>query len=153
MWDFIFGLTTGIIFLSLLESLIYVSTKSYKAKELAFSRYYKMDTLWLRTGSTDVLKFPYMDKLVSVIVKCDSLRGTNDDVRVYDAYINDVLCATSVKMFDGENCYYTFHIDDQFDEKEVWDILDTAHKKSEEQRKLEKVVKESTKRSVLEENK
>ena len=51
---------------------------------------------------------------------------------------------------DKYNDYYTFYVDKQFDEKEVWDILDTAYKKAEEQRKIDKIVKESTKRSVLE---
>lgn len=129
---------------------IYVSTKSSKMRDTMFHRYYIMDDLWLKTGLFKFLRFAYSDKIVDVEVKCNSLDGTNDKCRVYSAFINDIKCATAIKLRDKYNSYYTFYIDEQFDEKEVWDILDTAYKKAEEQRKIDEVVKESTKRSVLE---
>ena len=126
------------------------STKSSKMRGMMFYRYYIMYNLWLKTGSSNILTIAYSDKFVNIKVKCNSLAGTNNNCRVYSAFINDIECATAVKLRDNYNSYYTFYVDEQFDEKEVWNILDTAYKKSEEQRKLEKVVKESTKRSVLE---
>lgn len=131
---------------------IYISTKSYKMRDDMFHRYYIMDSLWLKTGSSNILTIAYSDKFVNIKVKCDSLAGTNNNCRVYSAFINDLECATAVKLRDKYNDYYTFYVDEQFDEKEVWDILDTAYKKAQEQRKIDKVVKESTKRSVLEES-
>ena len=132
---------------------IYCSTKSSKMRDEMFHRYYIMDELWLKTGLSNILTIVYSDKCVNIKVKCNSLAGTNENCRVYSAFINDIECATAVKLRDKYNSYYTFYVDEQFDEKEVWDILDTAYKRAEEQRKLEKAVKESTKRSVLEENK
>ena len=132
---------------------IYVSTKSSKMRDEMFHRYYIMDDLWLKTGSFKCLTFGYSDKIVNVNVERKSLAGTNDNCQVYSAFINDIKCATAIKLRDKYNSYYTFYVDEEFDEKEVWDILDTAYKKAEEQRKLEKAVKESTKRSVLEEKK
>ena len=129
---------------------IYVSTKSSKMRDTMFHRYYIMDDLWLKTGLNDILTIAYSDKFVDIRVKCNSLAGTNDNCRVYSAFINDIKCATAVRLRDSYNSYYTFYVDEQFDEKEVWDILDTAYKKAEEQRKIDKVVKESIKRSVLE---
>ena len=131
---------------------IYTSTKSSKMRDEMFHRYYIMDDLWLKTGSTRILTITYSDKFVNIKVTRNCLAGTNDKCMVYSAFINDIECATAVVLRDKYNSYYTFYVDEEFDEKEVWDILDTAHKKAEEQRKLEKVVKESTKRSVLEEN-
>ena len=151
MWDFIIGFAFACICMPIAFGIIYVSTKSYKAKDTAFMRYCKMDDLWLKTGSTKTFTFPYSDTLVNVVVKCNSLRGTNNDVRVYDAYVNDVVCATCVRIWDGQSCYYSFHIDEQFDEKEVWDILDTAHKRANEQREQEKVEKKTNKKSILKE--
>lgn len=129
--------------------LIYFNTKSCKMRDTMFHRYYIMDELWLKTGLSNILTIAYSDKIVDIKVRCNSLAGTNENCRVYSAFINDIECATAVRLRDKYNCYYTFYVDEQFDEKEVWDILDTAYKKAEEQRKLEKVVKESTKRSVL----
>lgn len=134
-------------------ALIYTNTKEYNMRDRMFHRYHIMDQLWLKTGLSNSLTIAYSDKFVNINVKCNSLAGTNSNCRVYSAFINDVECATAVRLRDAYNVYYTFYVDEQFDEKEVWDILDTAYKKSEEQRKLEKVVKESTKRSVLEKNK
>lgn len=131
-------------------ALIYTNTKAYNMRGTMFHRYYIMDELWLKTGLSNILTIAYSDKFVNVKVKCNSLAGTNNQCRVYSAFINDIECATAVKLMDKYNNYYTFYVDKQFDEKEVWDILDTAYKKSEEQRKLKKVVEESTKRSVLE---
>ena len=151
MWNFIIGFAFACICMPIVFGLIYVSTKSYKAKDAAFMRYCKMDDLWLKTGSTEILTFPYTDKLVSVVVKCNSLRGTNNDVRVYDAYINDVMCATCVRIWDGGDSHYGFYIDEEFDDKEVWDILDTAYMRAQEQRKEEKEKKHSSKKSILKE--
>ena len=133
--------------------LIYTNTKAYNMRDTMFHRYYIMDELWLKTGLSSILTIAYSDKIVDIKVKSNSLAGTNENCRVYSAFINDIECAKAVRLRDKYNSYYTFYVDEQFDEKEVWDILDTAYKKAEEQRKLEKVVKESTKRSVLEENK
>ena len=130
--------------------LIYTNTKAYNMRDTMFHRYYIMDELWLKTGLSNILTIAYSDKFVNVKVKCNSLAGTNGRCRVYSAFINDIECATAVKLMDKYNDYYTFYVDKQFDEKEVWDILDTAYKKAEEQRKIDKIVKESTKRSVLE---
>ena len=128
---------------------IYTSTKSSKMRDEMFHRYYVMEDLWLKTGSINILTIAYSNKVVNIKVKLSSLAGTNNNCRVYSAFINDIECATAVKLRDKYNVYYTFYVDEQFDEKEVWDILDTAYKKSEEQRKIDKVVKESIKRSVL----
>ena len=130
--------------------LIYTNTKAYNMRDTMFHRYYIMDELWLKTGLSNVLTIVYSDKVVNIKVKCNSLAGTNGNCRVYSAFINDIECATAIKLRDKYNSYYTFYVDEQFDEKEVWDILDTAYKKAEEQRKIDKIVKESTKRSVLE---
>ena len=129
--------------------LIYTNTKAYNMRDTMFHRYYIMDELWLKTGLSNILTIAYSDKFVNVKVKCNSLAGTNENCLVYSAFINDIECATAVKLKDKYNSYYTFYVDEQFDEKEVWDILDTAYKKAEEQRKIDKIVKESTKRSVL----
>lgn len=137
----------------LVVALVYTNTKAYNMRDVMFNRYYIMDKLWLKTGSSNILTIAYSDKFVNIKVKCNSLAGTNDQCRVYSAFINDIECATAVRLRDTHNVYYTFYVDKQFDEKEVWDILDTAYKKAEEQRKIDKLVKESTKRSVLEENK
>lgn len=134
-------------------AVIYTNTKSYNMRDIMLHRFYIMDQLWLKTGLSRTLKIAYSDKIVDIRVKRKSLDGTNDNCLVYSAFINDIDCATAVKLRDSYNCYYTFYVDEQFDEKEVWDILDTAYKKDEEQRELEKVVKESKKKSVLEENK
>ena len=133
--------------------LIYTNTKAYNMRDTMFHRYYIMDELWLKTGSSDILSIAYSNKFVNIKVTYKALAGTNGNCRVYSAFINDIECAKAVKLMDDHNSYYTFYVDEQFDEKEVWDILDTAYKKAEEQRKIDKVVKESTKRSVLEENK
>ena len=133
--------------------LIYTNTKAYNMRDTMLHRYYIMDDLWLKTGSSRFLTIAYCNKVVDIKVMCNSLSGTNDNCRVYSAFINDIECATAIKLRDKYNSYYTFYVDEQFDEKEVWDILDTAYKKAEEQRKIDKIVKESTKRSVLEENK
>ena len=130
---------------------IHGSTKSSKMRDEMFHHYYIMDRLWLETGLSNILTITYSDKIVDIKVKLNYLAGTNDNCRVYSAFINDIECATAVKLRDRYDCYYTFYVDEQFDEEEVWDILDTAYKQAEEQRKLEKVVKESTKRSILEE--
>lgn len=130
--------------------LIYTNTKAYKMRDSMFHRYYIMDDLWLKTGSSRILTIAYSNKIVDIKVNRSSLTGTNNNCRVYFAFINDIECATAVKLEDKYNSYYTFYVDEQFDEEEVWDILDTAYKKSEEQRKIDKIVKESTKRSVLE---
>ena len=137
----------------IVAALIYTNTKAYNMRDEMFHRYHIMDQLWLKTGLSNILTIAYSDKFVNIKVKCNSLTGTNDNCRVYSAFINDIECATAVRLRDKYNVYYTFYVDEHFDEKEVWDIFDTAYKKAEEQRKLEKVVKESTKRSVLEENK
>ena len=129
--------------------LIYTNTKAFNMRNEMFHRYYIMDDLWLKTGSSNILTIAYSDKFVNITVRCTSLAGTNNNCRVYSAFINDIECAKAVKLMDKYNSYYTFYVDEQFDEKEVWDILDTAYKKAEEQRKIDKVVKESTKRSVL----
>lgn len=131
-------------------ALIYTNTKAYNMRDTMFHRYYIMDQLWLKTGLSNVLTIVYSDKVVNIKVKHNSLAGTNENCLVYSAFINDIECATAVKLMDKYNDYYTFYVDKQFDEKEVWDILDTAYKKAEEQRKIDKIVKESTKRSVLE---
>ena len=133
--------------------LIYTNTKAYNMRDMMFHRYCILDDLWLKTGLSNILTIPYSDKFVNIKVKCNSLEGTNNNCRVYSAFINDIECAKAVKLMDKHNSYYTFYVDEQFDEKEVWDILDTAYKKAEEQRKIDKVVKESIKRSILEENK
>ena len=130
--------------------LIYTNTKAYNMRDTMFHRYYIMDEVWLKTGLSNILTIAYSDKFVNVKVKCNSLAGPNNQCIVYSAFINDIECATAVKLMDKYNDYYTFYVDKQFDEKEVWDILDTAYKKAEEQRKIDKIVKESTKRSVLE---
>ena len=129
--------------------LIYTNTKAYNMRDTMFHRYYIMDELWLKTGLSNILTIAYSDKFVNVKVKCNSLAGTNKNCLVYSAFINDIECATAIKLRDKYNSYYTFYVDEQFDEKEVWDILDTAYKKAEEQRKIDKIVKDSTKRSVL----
>lgn len=149
MGDFIIGFACACICAPLAFGLIYINTKSYKSKDTAFIRYMVMDDLWLRTGSTRTLNFAYADSLVDVVVKCNSLRGTNGDVKVYDAYINDIICATCVKTWDGENSYYGFYINEEFDEKEVWDILDIAHKRAKEQREQENAEKKINKKSIL----
>ena len=131
-------------------ALIYTNTKAYNMRDTMFHRYHIMDQLWLKTGSIKDITFTYADRFVHVRVNRHSLAGTNKNCVVYSAFINDVECATAIKLRDKYNSYYTFYVDEQFDEKEVWDILDTAYKKAQEQRELEKVVKESTKRSVLE---
>ena len=136
--------TVGVI------GVIYFNTKAYNMRYEMFHRYYIMDDLWLETSSGNSLTIAYSDKIVDINVKCNSLAGTNDNCRVYTAFINDIECAKAVRLRDKYNRYHTFYVDEQFDEKEVWDILDTAYKKAEEQRKIDKVVKESTKRSVLE---
>ena len=133
--------------------LVYTNTKAYNMRDTMFHRYCIMDDLWLKTGSSNILTIAYSNKVVDIKVKYNSLAGTNNNCRVYSAFINDIECATAIKLRDKYNSYYTFYVDEQFDEKEVWDILDTAYKKAEEQRKIDKYVKESTKRSVLEENK
>lgn len=130
--------------------LIYTNTKAYNMRDTMFHRYYIMDQLWLKTGSSNILTIVYSDEFVNIKVKCNSLAGTNNNCRVYSAFINDIECATAVRLRDKYNVYYTFYVDEQFDDKEVWDILDTAYKKAEEQRNIDKLVKESTKRSVLE---
>ena len=132
---------------------IYTNTKAYNMRDTMLHHYCIMDDLWLKTGSSNSLTIAYSDKFVNIKVKCNSLAGTNNNCRVYSAFINDIECATAIKLRDKYNSYYTFYVDEQFDEKEVWDILDTAYKKAKEQKELDKVVKESTKRSVLEENK
>lgn len=129
---------------------IQLSTKSSKMRDEMFHRYYIMDNLWLKTGSINTIRIAYLNKFVDIKVKRSSLAGTNENCQVYSAFINDIECAKAIRLRDKYNCYYTFYVDEQFEENEVWDILDTAHKKIEEQRKLEKVLKESTKRSVLE---
>ena len=111
-----------------------------------------MYELWLKTGSDNILSIAYSNKFVNIKVTYKALAGTNGNCRVYSAFINDIECAKAVMLRDKYNCYYTFYVEEQFDEKEVWDILDTAYKKSEEQRKIEKVVKDSIKRSVLEDS-
>ena len=135
---------------ALVIGLTYCSTKSSKMRDTMFHRYYTMDQLWLKTGSFHILTIAYSNKIVDIKVKRDCLAGTNENCHVYSAFINDIKCATAIVLRDKYNSYYTFYVDEQFDEKEVWDILDTAYKKAEEQRKIDKVVKESTKRSVLE---
>lgn len=129
--------------------LIYTNTKAYNMRDTMFHRYYIMDRLWLKTGLSRFLTIAYSDNIVHVRVERNSLAGTNNKCKVYTAFINDIECATAVELSEKYNCYYTFYVDEEFDEKEVWDILDTAYKKSEEQKKLDKVVKEATKRSVL----
>lgn len=129
---------------------IYTNTKAYNMRDIMYHRYYIMEQLWLKTGSSNILTIAYSNKIVNIRVKCNSLAGTNNNCRVYSAFINDIECATAVRLRDNYNSYYTFYVDEQFDEKEVWDILDTAYKKAEEQRKIDEVVKESSKRSVLE---
>ena len=152
MWDFILGFAFACIFMPIVFGIIYVSTKSYKAKDTAFMRYHRVNDLWLKTGSTGTLTFPYSDRLVSVVVKSNYLRGTNNDVDVYQVYINDVFCATCVNMWDGENSHYGFYIDKEFDDKEVWDILDTAYIRAQEENKKDEQKKEqSSKKSVLKE--
>lgn len=154
MWDFIAGFIFAFICTPIVFGNIYINTKSYKAKDTAFIRYDKMNYLWLKTDSTRTFTFPYNDTLVSVVVKCSSLRGTNNDVKVYDAYINDVMCATCVKIWDGENSHYGFYIDEEFDDKEVWDILDTAYITAQEENKKDKQKKEQlSKKSILKETK
>lgn len=152
MWNFIFGFVFACICMPIAIGSIYVSTKSYKARDTAFIRYDKMDDLWLKTGSTGTITFPYSDTLVSVVVKSNSLRGTNNNTRVYDAYINDVVCATCIKMWDGENSHYGFYVHEEFDDKEVWDILDNAYIRLQEENKKDKQKKEqSSKKSILKE--
>lgn len=130
--------------------LIYINTKAYKMRDTMFHRYYVMNDLWLKTGSSRTLTIAYSNKIVDIKVNRNSLTGTNNNCQVYFAFINDIECATAVKLGDRYNSYYTFYVDEQFDEEEVWDILDTAYNKTKEQRKIDKIVKESTKRSVLE---
>ena len=148
-WIIIFTVLLSCSVTLMIAGLMYTNTKAYNMRDTMFHRYYIMDDLWLKTGSSNILTIAYSDKFVDIKVKCNSLAGTNDNCRVYSAFINDIECATAVKLRDKYNVYYTFYVDEQFDEKEVWDILDTAYKKSEEQRKIDKVVKESIKRSVL----
>ena len=130
--------------------LTHTNTKAHKMRDTMFHRYYIMDNLWLNTSSNNDLTIPYSNKFVNIKVKSNALAGTNNNCRVYSAFINDIECAKAVKLMDNYNSYYTFYVDEQFDEKEVWGILDTAYKKVESQRKTDKVVKESIKRSVLE---
>ena len=140
------GITICTVLLScfitlIVVGLIYTNTKAYNMRDTMFHRYCILDDLWLKTGLSNILTIPYSDKFVNIKVKCNSLSGTNNNCRVYSAFINDIECATAVKLMDKYNSYYTFYVDEQFDEKEVWDIRDTEYNKAEDQRKIAKVVK------------
>ena len=135
--------TAGVI------GLIYFNTKACKMRGTMFHRYYVMGDLWLKTGSIKNLTILYGDRDVDVNVRLNCLAGTNKNCRVYSAFINDIECATAVKLCDEHNSYYTFYVDKEFDEKEVWDILDTAYKYSREQKELSEAAKLANKRSVL----
>ena len=130
---------------------IYTSTKSSKMRDEMFHRYYVMEDLWLKTGSINILTIAYSNKVVNIKVKLSSLAGTNNNCRVYSAFINDIECATAVKLMDKYNTYYTFYVDEEFDDKEVWDILDTAYKRAQEKRIEEEQKKKISKKSILKE--
>ena len=148
-------LITGFIFgciVSLFTYLfIYFSRKSEKKQMDMFSKYMIIDDLWLKTGSDRNIQFCYMNNDVKVCVKRNSIPYTDHYVSVYYAYINGIECAVAVKLRDGVDSYYGFYVSEEFDNKEVWDILVTAHKAAKEQRELEKYMKETNKKSILKE--
>ena len=127
MLDLIVGIVAGILVTLLIGSICFVSCNSYKVREKTFHNYFMMDELWLKTTTNKLNEFMYKGYLTKVSVKCNSLECTNHDVRVYSAYINDIKCATSVKSYDGASYYYTFHVDSDFDESEVIDILECCY--------------------------
>lgn len=146
-------LITGFVFgciVSLITYLcIFFGRKSQKKQMDMFSKYMIMDDLWLRTGSDRTIQFSYMSNDVNVRVKRNSIPYTDQDVSVYYAYINNIECAVAVKLRDSVDAYYGFYVSEEFDNKEVWDILVTAKKVAEEQKELEKHMKETNKKSIL----
>ena len=148
-------LVTGFIFGCIVSLFTYIiiffNRKSEKKQMDMFSKYIIMDDLWLKTGSDRTIQFSYMNNNVKVCVRRNSIPYTDHDVSVYYAYINDIECAVAVKLNDGVDSYYGLYVSEEFDSKEVWDILVTADKAAKEQRELEKPMKETTKKSILKE--
>jgi hypothetical protein len=46
---------------------------------------------------------------------------------MYGIYINDIYCASIMKINDGYQSYVSSHVVDQFIEEEIWGIVNTAH--------------------------
>lgn len=151
MWaiGFIFGCIVSLF----TYLFIFFSRKAPKKQMDMFSKYMIIDDLWLKTGSDRTIQFCYMNTNVKVCVKRNSIPYTDHYVSVYYAYINDIECAVAVKLRDGVDCYHGFYVSEEFDDKEVWDILATAEKTTKEQKKLEKHMKETHKKSILKETK
>ena len=151
MWNVILGFALGCVVSLLTYLFIFFSRKSEKKQMDMFSKYMIMDDLWLKTGSDRTIQFCYMNNNVKVCVRRNSISHTDHDVSVYYAYINDIECAVAVKLRDGVDAYYGFYVSEEFDNKEIWDILVTADKTAKEQRELEKHMKETNKKSILKE--
>ena len=144
------GFVLGCIVSLFTYFIIFRSRKSEKEQLDMFSKYMIIDDLWLKTGSDRFIQFCYMNNNVKVCVRRNSIPYTDHKVSVYYAYINDIECAVAVKLRDGVDSYYGFYVSEEFDNKEIWDILATADKVTKEQRELEKHMKETTKKSIFE---
>ena len=122
--------------------LIHLNSKAYKAQENMIDKYMILDHLWLRTGLSNSLAVTFKNQIVDVRVRCNCLPGTNKWVRVYSVDINNITCATGVRLHDGVTNTFSVCVDDEFDEQEVWGIIMAANNATleAEQEKVKKSV-------------
>lgn len=148
LWGNLFaGFMIGALVTTFVAALISAKSKSAKIQQDNFSKYYKIDDLWLKTGVDKVITFNYNNKALDLKVRCNRpINNTN--LRVYSIYINSIECATCVKLMDGESSYYNFCTVDDYDEVETWKIIEYAYYHSKQK---ENEGKEKPKKSILEE--
>lgn len=127
MINFFLGFGLSTILVTIVAFIIANSTKEVRRQQSEFHKYYVIDDLWLKTGISAVINSKYNYKNIALRVKCNDVNGTEGTCRLYSVFINDVLCATAVTLRDGYSKYYAFHVLDEYDEDETWNIIEHVY--------------------------
>lgn len=127
MINFIAGFISSftILFISLV--VYYFTNSKDKAQMAAYDKYWVVDEMWYKSVPDRQVECAYNGRIVTVRVDRVDFEGTNPSTYMYGIYINDIYCASIMKINDGYQSYVSSHVVDQFIEEEIWGIVNTAH--------------------------
>jgi hypothetical protein len=152
MANFITGFLLCFIISFITLVVYYFTNGKEKAQMAAYDKYLLVDELWYKSVSNDRrVECAYNGRVVTTRIDRVDFKGTNPSTYMYGIYINDIYCASIMKINDGYQPYWASYVIDQYIEEEIWGIVKAAHT-SLITREIDEALTPKTKRSIFYEN-
>ena len=151
MTNFIAGVISGFLIIFIILVVYAFTNGKDKAQMAAYDKYWLVDEMWYKSVSSDRrVECSYNGRAVTIRIDQIDFKGTNSSTYMYGIYINDIYCASIMKINDGYQSYYASHVIDSYIEEEIWGIVKAAHT-SLIAREINEALTPKNKRSIFDE--